>query len=208
MKEILEGLTHVDGVFGAVLHDGKAPVVQTPMDGLDAEDAARLGEMISQAFVGSKTMGLDAEPSQLVFAFDSRLVVSRSVSGGLYLNVFCNSGATLPSVEVSTKLAAAELRRVISAQAQATKKKAGASVEQVMAGPLSFPISGLQDLLCRYIGPAAVIVVRECVKEWLDRERASLSGLSRLVELLAEEVEAADRRRFVSEAGRIIESWS
>ena len=189
MGTSLEELQTVTGVVGSYLFSVRDGILTNTLPSLfRTEKLQAMGKLLARIHAAGRGNFTDLAESTLVY--EEFVLVMREARAETYLVVIAEPGYNSNLLTMALNTALSELRGGARAgTSPAQGQGPSGTVDSLLAGgPLSAPLTAMQTLLAKIVGPIAPIIFRETLEEWLTRQAPSRDALPALFELLAREI--------------------
>lgn len=219
MNDLLQEIKMLKGVRGAFVYTDRFGLVaceMPPAANFTVASMERVGVFVKRFFGNPATVDLG------VMSFEIRskdsLMLLKKIDDHATLITNCETGVSMPLVNMTTSMLIAELKSAVdlitqkpdlselqakptpataaaAVQKQTTKqapsqpKAKALDVEKLMnEGPFAAIARKLEDSMSRAIGPVGTMVVRDCVDKWVAGGSPSKDRFGELMALLLKEI--------------------
>lgn len=197
MQALLEELQSVHGVIGSYLFSPREGILANTLPSLFRKEKLQaLGRILAR--IQAAGQGNFPDLTETALAFEEMVLVFRPASQETLLVVVAEPDYNGNLLGMALNTACSELGQASGGRPDAAAPASGRPPELdglLDNGDLAAPLTAMQTLLAKVMGPIAPIIFRETAEEWLTRQPPSHSALPALFELLAREIGEPDKIR-------------
>jgi len=190
MRTYLEELQSVAGIVGSYLFSLRQGVLANTLPSLfRIEKLQAMGRLLAR--IHSAGRGSFSDLSESTLVYEEFVLIVREAQTETFLVVIAEPGynSNLLALALNTALKELpELSRTASPSSPRPERQVPTVDSLLAEGSLAAPLSAMQTLLAKVMGPIAPIIFRETAEEWLTRQAPSRSALPALFDLLAREI--------------------
>ncbi len=192
MKSIVNSISNLKGVhYACIYHNGKQLASTFPED---EASLARAHEIIDQIF--SALLSIKRSYNEIYFSFGDNFLAAFLMHDNHIALLLTEKKINFPLINMGVKSASTKIR--LKSEAEKSKYSAtlssishSTSVSNSEINPDIEPIlEKLSTKMVYFLGPAAPLVLEDCLKQWKEKYIQSKENLPHLIELIQKELDS------------------
>ncbi len=192
MKSIVNSISNLKGVhYACIYHNGKQLASTFPED---EASLARAHEIIDQIF--SALLSIKRSYNEIYFSFGDNFLAAFLMHDNHIALLLTEKKINFPLINMGVKSASTKIRL----KSEAEKLRYSATLSSI-SHPASVSNSGinpdiepilekLSTKMVYFLGPAAPLVLEDCLKQWKEKYIQSKENLPHLIELIQKELDS------------------
>lgn len=196
MQAIIDDLKDLPGVLGACLYHGQRGPLETNLPAIfTADKLVKISKLLMKIHAAGRMNFQDL--TDLSLQYDESVILVRELEDNLIIFTLCDPGFNQNLVTMSLNLLQQELKNQPFQVGDSPSVTADPPpVTDVSTGPseeVSRAMEAMKSHLPKIMGPMADIIFDEAVETWKKQGKYTVGDLDLLVQMLAEEIENADK---------------
>jgi len=198
MKEIIDDLKDLSGVLGACMYHGQKGVLEANLPAIFSVDKlSEIGKILIKIQAAGRMNFHDL--TDVTLQYDESVILVRELEKNLIVFLLCDPDFNQNLVAMSLNLLQQELKNQQVPLAESGPVTAPPKKDEVQATVKAISeevvpiLAEMKAHLPKIMGPMADIIFEETVDIWKEQGNSTVSELSSLVKLLAEEIGSADK---------------
>ncbi len=192
MKSIVNSISNLKGVhYACIYHNGKQLASTFPED---EASLARAHEIIDQIF--SALLSIKRSYNEIYFSFGDNFLAAFLMYDNHIALLLTEKKINFPLINMGVKSASTKIR--LKSEAEKSRYSAtlssishSTSVSNSGINPdIELILEKLSTKMVYFLGPAAPLVLEDCLKQWKEKYIQSKENLPHLIELIQKELDS------------------
>ena len=192
MKSIVNSISNLKGVhYACIYHNGKQLASTFPED---EASLARAHEIIDQIF--SALLSIKRSYNEIYFSFGDNFLAAFLMHDNHIALLLTEKKINFPLINMGVKSASTKIR--LKSEAEKSRYSAtlssishSTSVSNSGINPdIELILEKLSTKMVYFLGPAAPLVLEDCLKQWKEKYIQSKENLPHLIELIQKELDS------------------
>ena len=191
MKSIVNSISNLKGVhYACIYHNGKQLASTFPED---EASLARAHEIIDQIF--SALLSIERSYNEIYFSFGDNFLAAFLMHDNHIALLLTEKKINFPLINMGVKSASTKIR--LKSEAEKSRYSTLSSISHstsVSNSGINPDIESILEKLSTkmvyFLGPAAPLVLEDCLKQWKEKYIQSKENLPHLIELIQKELDS------------------